>query len=118
MAELAVVTALTEKVLSMIAEKLFEEASMVIYFRKDFEFICEELFSIKGLLNEAGEKTNSSSMSNWIERLEDFLVDAEDVVEDCGVETCNPIFRFKMGRRINKLKDRISNIHRSAKYLK
>lgn len=119
MAEAAVVSKATENLTSILVQKLFQEVSLLTGFREDFEFLCEELISIKSLLNDAGDKRNSTSVSSWLDRLEEFLLDAVDIAEKCGAgrNFWNPIFRYKMGRRINKLKKRITKIHRSTKYL-
>lgn len=120
MTEAAVVGALTEKFIAMVAQKLFEEVSLFTSFREEFEFFCDELISIKCLLNDTAERSNSTLMSNWLDSLEDFLVDAEDIVEECGTppKFCNLIVKCRMGRKVKILKERISKINRSAKYVK
>lgn len=120
MAEAAVVSTLMQTLNSMLADKLLQEVSLATSFKNDFEFICDELVSIKMLLNDAGKKRNTRSMSNWLDKLEDFLYDALDMVKECGVvrRFGNPIFRYRMGCKIRGLKDRIIKIHKSAKYLK
>ena len=120
MAEATVVSKVTGNLTSILVEKLFQEVSLLTGFREDFEFLCEELISIKALFNDAGDKINSTSVSSWLNRLEEFLLDAVDIVEECRAArnfNWNPIFRYKMGRRINQLKKRIKKIHRSTKYL-
>ena len=84
MAEAAVVSALIGTFTTMVADKLSEEVSLILNFRKDFEFFCEELFSIKCLLTDAREKRNSRSVSNWLDSVEDFVDDAEYLVEHAG----------------------------------
>ena len=120
MAEAAVVSKITGNLTSILVEKLFQEVSLLTGFREEFEFLCEEIISIKALFNDAGDKINSTLVSSWLNRLEEFLLDAVDIVEECGAArnfNWNPIFRYKMGRRINQLKKRIKKIHRSTKYL-
>lgn len=119
--EQAVINALAENLASMLAEKLFQEVSLVIDFKDDFEFICEEVNSINSLLNDARGKTSSNSIANWVDKVQDFLYDAVYLVEECEDRKFNfrnVIFRYRMGRRIRILKQRIRRIHNSAKYLK
>lgn len=119
--EQAVINALAENLASMLAEKLFQEVSLVIDFKDDFEFICEEVNSINSLLNDARGKTGSNSIANWVDKVQDFLYDAVYLVEECEDRKFNfrsVIFRYRMGRRIRILKQRIRRIHNSAKYLK
>lgn len=120
--EAAVISALSENLASMLADKLFQEVSLVIDFKDDFEFICEEVNSIKSLLNDARGKTTSNTIANWVDKVQDFLYDAVYLVEECEDRNSfhfrNVIFRYQMGRRIRMLKERIKKIHNSAKYLK
>jgi len=90
---------------------------------EDFEFICDEINSIKCLLTDATatRTSNSSSVTNWLNGLEDFLTNVVDIVEECEqgkLIFINIIFRYRMGRNIRKLKERITKIHTGAKYLK
>lgn len=126
MAEAAVIT-LMKPLISKIAEKLFEEASGITSFKEDFEMLCSELVSVESILKEAGQKRNSSLTTNWFEKLEDFIDDAEDIVEECEApytvgklffrKLDDLVFRYKMSRRMKTLKKKINNIHNSAKYL-
>lgn len=127
MAEPPVVGALIETFTSMLADKVLEEVSLITGFKNDFEFLCDELVSVKLLLDEVGQNSTSRSMSNWLEKLEYFLIDAVDIVDECRTNKFGKsifsnfeklIFRYKMGSRIRTLKERINNIHGSAKYLK
>ena len=121
MAQAAVVAALTDKFTSMVVEKIFQEVSLVTAFGEDFQSLCDELNTIKELLKNAmplidsRDEMVSSSMSNWLTKVEEFLADADYIVDDCmTVTNCqfrNPIFRYRMGRKIMGLNDRISNIN-------
>jgi len=127
MAGAIIASTVTEKLTSMPADTILQEISLVTGFKEDFDFLCDQVGSIEGLLNERAERRNNQSMSNWIEKLEDFVEDAVDIVEECRVASnplfpyCknfgNPIFRHRMGSKIKKLKDRITKIHGDAKYL-
>lgn len=120
--EQAVITTLAEKMASMLADKLFQEVSLVIDFKDDFEFICEEVNSINSLLNDARGKTASNSIVNWVDKVQDFLYDAVyliDEFEDRELNFFNIIIvKYQMGCRIRALKERVKRIHSSAKYLK
>ena len=134
MAQAAVVSALTDKFTSMVVEKIFQEVSLVTAFGEDFQSLCDELNTIKELLKNAmplidsrdemdsSSMSNCSSMSNWLTKVEEFLADADYIVDDCmTVTNCqfrNPIFRYRMGRKIMGLNDRISNIKWNSKYFK
>lgn len=127
MSEPPVVSALIDTFTSMVAHKVFEEVSLITNFKNDFEFLCDELFSVKLLLDEAGQNSTSPSMSNWLEKLEYFLIDAVDIVDECRESNIGKsifsnfqklLFRYKMGNKIRILRERINNIHGSAKYLK
>ncbi|GLJ24208.1 hypothetical protein SUGI_0461570 [Cryptomeria japonica] len=99
----------------------FEEISVATRHTEDLEFICDELESIKCLLNDAGGvwRTNSSSVRNWLQKLEDFLYDTLHLLEDSSQAPhhTNCISRYLLGRKIRVLKERILCIHRSSKYL-
>jgi len=69
MAGEAVVSALIDKFISTVADKLFQEVSLIVNFREDFEFFCDQLIYIKSLLMDAGGKRNSTSVSQWLDRL-------------------------------------------------
>lgn len=115
MAEAAVVSALIGKFIPMVTDKLSEHVSLIVNFRKDFEFFSEQLFSIKCLLPDAGEKRNSSLVAHWLESLEDFVADAEYLVEECVAAdkiSAKLKLRLKMGRKIRGLKERLKEIQR------
>ncbi|GLJ24209.1 hypothetical protein SUGI_0461590 [Cryptomeria japonica] len=116
------VSVLADHLTSVLIAKIFEEISLASRHREDLELICDELESIKCLLNDAGGvwRTNSSSVRNWLQKIEDFLYDALHLLEDSSQAqhhtTC--IFRYLLGRKIRVLKERIRCIHQSSKYLK
>eukprot|EP00253_Pinus_taeda_P001196 PITA_01196 len=120
--EQAVITTLAEKMASMLADKLFQEVSLVIDFKDDFEFICEEVNSVNSLLNDARGKAASNSIVNWVDKVQDFLYDAVYLIDEFEDRELNffniIILKYQMGCRIRALKERIKRIHSSAKYLK
>lgn len=123
MAEAAVVSALIDKLTSMVAHKLSQEVSLIVNFREDFEYFRDQLLSIKCLLADAGEKrnsSNSSSVSNWLDNLEDFVSEAEYQVEKFGAIDnifTKLIFRFRMGKKIKELRKRLQQIQQNAQNL-
>ncbi|GLJ24213.1 hypothetical protein SUGI_0461680 [Cryptomeria japonica] len=118
----SLVSVLADHVISVLIEKIFEEISLAYRHREDLELICDELESIKCLLNDTvgAWKMNSSSVRNWLQKLEDFLYDTLHLLEDSSQAqhhtTC--ISRYLLCRKIRVLKERIRCIHRSSKYLK
>ena len=128
MAQAAVVAALTDKFTSMVVEKIFQEVSLVTAFEEDFISLCDEINTINELLMNAmplidcRDEMVSSSMSNWLTKVEEFLADADYIVDDCmTVTNCqfrNPIFRYMIGRKIMGLKNRINIIKNSSKIFK
>ncbi|GLJ39101.1 hypothetical protein SUGI_0797070 [Cryptomeria japonica] len=136
---------LASRLSSILVQKILEESSLVSNFREDLELICDEFHSVKCLLNDARGATNSSSMSNWLQKLQDFVDDAVDLLEDTSQQHNTIISRYlvgrkirlssamvnrvsvengrrlsgvllKVGRQIGVLKDRIQRIRASSKY--
>lgn len=118
----ALISTLSEKLTTMLAGKIFEGVSMLTNFREDVEFICDELDSIKSLLNDTtGQRSNSnsSSVTTWLHKVQDCLHRAVDIVEECEPRKFgNPFFRYRMGRRIKKLKESTMTIRSGARNLK
>lgn len=120
------VITLTDKLISIIAQKLVREISREISvlssFRDDFQSMCFELNAIKCLLEDAREnrmQANSNSLTNWLHQLQEFLDDAVDILEDGNDQTFGSLFsRLQMGHKIKNLKGRLTKIHDSAQYLK
>lgn len=119
---------LIDKLTAMLADKVMQEVSLAVNFKADFQSICDELIAIKSLLNDAKDKRNSDSVTNWLQKLQDFLIDAVETVEKCEEEAaeksvlfffCDPFFNYRMARKIRNLKERISNIHATGeKYIR
>lgn len=117
MAQAAFVSGLVDQFTSSLVERIFQEVLLVTTFGQDFQFLCDELITIKGLLDttkELPEDRISSPLSNWLRNVEDILTDAEHIVEECAAASNFklrfPIFKWSMGHRIKELKDRINNI--------
>lgn len=119
MVESALAVKATEKLTSILVVKIFQQVSLLAHFREEFGSVCKELISIKALLKDSGNNGDSTLVSSWLDRLELVLLDAVDVVDECGAgrKFWNPFFRLKMVWRIKELKKRISEIHWSSKYL-
>ncbi|GLJ15336.1 hypothetical protein SUGI_0251500 [Cryptomeria japonica] len=112
-------THLAERLTSVLIAKIFQEMSLVSKLREDLELIYDELECIKGLLKDTGgpERANCSSTRIWLQKLEDFLNEALDELEDTSQpQSSNYISRYLSGRKIRVLKKKISNIPKSPKY--
>jgi hypothetical protein len=119
MTETAVSGVLIGTFTSMVANKLSKEVSLFVHFKKDFEFFCQELVSMKGLVTDAEKKSSSSLVSDWLDNLKVFVADAENLVEQCGADNIvdKMKFRLKMGHKIGKLRVRLEEIQRNAQTL-
>lgn len=110
-----------DKLLSILGQKLLQELSVVTGFRHDFQSICIELNNIKDFLDDAKEKrkqADSKSLTSWLRKLQEFLDEAVDMMEDCeGRKFRNPVSRYRMGRKLKMLKNRLTQIHESGKYV-
>ena len=84
MGDVAVVSTLIDKFTPIVVDKISQEVCLIVNFIKNFEFFRDELRSIKCLLTDAGERRNSSLVSNWLDNVEDFVADAEYLLEECG----------------------------------
>ena len=64
-------------------------------------------------------KSNSISIPKWLEKLEVFIDDVVNIVDECRAvgKIFNPIFRHNMGRKINKLYERITKIKFTANFI-
>eukprot|EP01018_Ginkgo_biloba_P008402 Gb_25817 [translate_table: standard] len=123
----AVVGALIEALLHKVAQ----EANVVISFKNNFQWLSEKLEDLKGFLKDAdGKSRHNRSVNNWLHKIEDVAYDAEDILEECLLAESDAdlrhcycsytqfLFRYRMGRRIKDVKDRIKSIHEDAEELK
>eukprot|EP01018_Ginkgo_biloba_P014692 Gb_27427 [translate_table: standard] len=121
--------ALVEPVIGALVEallhKVAQEANVVISFKNDFQWLSNKLKYLKGLLRDASRKSrHNNSINAWLHEIEDVAYDAEDICEECllaesdaEISHCTNFcsytqffFRYRMGRRIKDVKDRIQSI--------
>eukprot|EP01018_Ginkgo_biloba_P008405 Gb_25803 [translate_table: standard] len=111
--------------------KVAHEANVVISFKNDFQWLSYELKYLKGFLRDAGgQSRHNNSVNVWLHEIEDVAYDADDIFEECilagsdaDISHCfcsytQFLFRYRMGRRIKDVKDRIKSIHEDAEELK
>ncbi|XP_059066757.1 putative disease resistance protein RGA3 [Cryptomeria japonica] len=131
--ETVLAAAVVGKVRQMVLQEVTNEISLVMNFREDFEELKNKIEQINCFLKEAdGERSEKKeSVINWLKRARDLAWRAEDIVEECAFEfmygnitqSCTLsysqlIFRLRMGRRIKKVKARLSSIVKEGDELK
>eukprot|EP01018_Ginkgo_biloba_P014683 Gb_01302 [translate_table: standard] len=117
--------ALVEPVVGALLHKVAQEANVVISFKNDFQWLSKKLEYLKGLLRDAsGKSRHNNSINAWLHEIEDVAYDAEDICEECLLAESDAeisqrtnfssytqfLFRYRMGRRIKDVKDRIQSI--------
>ncbi|KAH9319334.1 hypothetical protein KI387_021103 [Taxus chinensis] len=119
----------------MLLEHITNQASLVLDFNKDFEWLSGKLTIIRSYLNDADPQ--SAPVKRWLLLVADIAMDAEDILEECAVESVHsndgntqscwvvcPFnhsqlkTRYKMGRRIKDIRDRMRSIMEAAAELK
>ncbi|GLJ19199.1 hypothetical protein SUGI_0344910 [Cryptomeria japonica] len=117
------------KVTEMIVQQAAQEAALVINFSRDFAWLKEEFTIISDCLAYADSRAvQEKPIKTWLQRVRDVAWDAEDIVEECAIRSlytrscvCNPdelFFRYKMGKRIQEVKERIRSITEAGNQLK
>ncbi|GLJ19482.1 hypothetical protein SUGI_0351760 [Cryptomeria japonica] len=121
------------KLTQMITQEAAEEAAMVCNFTRDFEWLKKRLRTLSGGLKYADSlSTQDEPIKTWLHDVRDVAWDAEDIMEECAVRplytssvtqscVCNPgelLFRYKMGKRIQQVKERIRSITKDGEVLK
>ncbi|GLJ20159.1 hypothetical protein SUGI_0365910 [Cryptomeria japonica] len=133
----AVVDVVVEKFGGMIIEQINKEVSLVLNFKKDFEWLKKKLTNVRGYLTDAdAQSANNESVKRWLLDIADIAWDAEDILDECAVQSKganNEIpqsscvcafsysqlaFRYKMARRIKDVKDRMRTVMADAAELK
>ncbi|GLJ30504.1 hypothetical protein SUGI_0603710 [Cryptomeria japonica] len=121
-----------EMAIETAVHKVAEEAKLVLNFRKDLLWLNKKLTFIRGFLQDADQQSrHKEAVKKWLESIRDIVMGAEDIFEECAVEPQGPhisvtgffdaesrrtyfswwIFRYRMGRKIKDVKERIrSNI--------
>ncbi|XP_059066151.1 disease resistance RPP13-like protein 4 [Cryptomeria japonica] len=116
---------LISRLVYMLVEKTFQEASLVSSFRDDFDFMFRELNSIKCLLIDAHGATHSSrKIRLWKVGRKIRVWRASRKIRLWKVGRKIRLWRvsrkirvWRASRKIRVLKDRIRRIHESSKYL-
>ncbi|XP_038688585.1 putative disease resistance protein RGA1 [Tripterygium wilfordii] len=126
---------IAENVLGKIGSLAHEEICLARGVESNMKKLVENLLSIKAVLLDAEEKkAHNHELRIWLGRLKDFLYDAEDVMDEFNYQglrkqvvkeygtiqtkvrrlffpSSNPLaFRFKIGHKIKKLKERLDDI--------
>ncbi|KAH9328304.1 hypothetical protein KI387_000412 [Taxus chinensis] len=128
----AVVGKTCEMAIEVAVQQLVKEARLVVSFREDFEWLNVKLTYLRGFLTDAGEQSKqNAAVKKWLQKIQDVSMQAEDIVEECAIESlysdntqscvlsCNQlIFRHRMGQKIKDVKDRISSIIEDADLLR
>ncbi|GLJ48682.1 hypothetical protein SUGI_1026860 [Cryptomeria japonica] len=85
--ESAMVGLVVEKLGWMMIEQINKEASLVLNFRKDFEWLSEKLTRIRSYLREADIlSAHNESVKSWLLDVAEIALDAEDILDECVVE--------------------------------
>ncbi|XP_057853503.2 disease resistance RPP13-like protein 4 [Cryptomeria japonica] len=121
-----------EIVLEITLRKLPEEANTVVNFRKEFRWLNKKLRHVRGFLKDADQQSrHNEDVKEWLEEIRVISMLAEDICEECAVEplyvnnvqSCGLsfnkcIFRYRTGRRIKDIKDRIRSVIEEGNELK
>ncbi|GLJ52451.1 hypothetical protein SUGI_1115590 [Cryptomeria japonica] len=113
------------KVCEMAIQQAANQVIIVRNFGEDFQGLRDQMDQINCFLNEADEKRTGQkeSVKKWLHRVRDIAWEAEDILEECAVDSmyatntqsctlsCNQlIYRHQMGRRIQKVKAKMSSV--------
>ncbi|GLJ19862.1 hypothetical protein SUGI_0360040 [Cryptomeria japonica] len=127
--ESAMVALVVEKLGKMMIEQINREASLVLNFREDFEWLSTKLTRIRSYLREADLRSaHNESVKSWLLDVAEIALDAEDILDECAVQSegtdnespqsscvcafsySQLVFRRKMARRIKDVKERMRSI--------
>ncbi|XP_057873853.2 disease resistance protein RPM1 [Cryptomeria japonica] len=129
----AISQAVIGKLTEMIVQHAAGEAALVRNFNRDFQWLKKRLRTISGGLKYTDKlPTREDDIKEWLQNVRDVAWDAEDIVEECAVRPlytrsatqsciCSPdelLFRYKMGKRIQEVKEAIDSITKDGKQLK
>ncbi|GLJ20123.1 hypothetical protein SUGI_0365360 [Cryptomeria japonica] len=137
--EYVLVSVVVEKLGGMMIDQINKKASILLNFRKDFEWLRKKLANIRSYLRETDvQAEHDKAVKDWLLEVAEIAFEAEDILDLCAVQsqgtTNNDIsksscvcdfsysqfvFWFKMARRIKDVKDRVRYIMKdSGKELK
>ncbi|KAH9291874.1 hypothetical protein KI387_042936, partial [Taxus chinensis] len=115
---------------AMLVDQKTKETSIFIIFRKRFEWLKRKLFIVSMYLKDADvQSVHNNSVEQWLLDAADIAWDAEDILQQCAVESLytnndgntqssRVIFRYKMGRRIKDIRERMKSVMEDAAELK
>ncbi|GLJ20160.1 hypothetical protein SUGI_0365920 [Cryptomeria japonica] len=122
----AVVDVVAEKFGGMIIEQINKEVSLVLNFKKDFEWLNKKLTNVRGYLTNVDvQSAKNASVKSWLLDVVDIAWDAEDILDEYVAWDANDTaqfscvchsiysqlaFRYKMARWIKDVKDRMRTI--------
>ncbi|GLJ14871.1 hypothetical protein SUGI_0241970 [Cryptomeria japonica] len=120
-----------EKLCGMAAQKLGEAAKLVVNFREDLIWLNQQLKHVRAFLQDANQQSrHKHDVKLWLPSTSDIAMRAEDVFEECAVESmyvndaqscgfsCSQkTFRYRKGRQIKKIKHRMQYIIGKANQL-
>ncbi|KAL6337213.1 hypothetical protein AAG906_036527 [Vitis piasezkii] len=124
---------LASQVVGKLGSLAFQEVALAWGVKADLDDLKDTLSAIQALILDAEEqKSNTRQITGWLRKLKKALYEAEDVLDDFEYEalrrkvakggsitkqvhsffsTSNPLpFRFKMGRKMKNLKERLDKI--------
>ncbi|GLJ21223.1 hypothetical protein SUGI_0388970 [Cryptomeria japonica] len=115
----------------MAVQKLTEEAKVLVNFTQDFGWLNKKLTYVRGFLRDADQQSrHNEDVKKWLESIRDFVLHAEDIFEECAVESMygdnaqscrlsrnQLIFRWRLGRKIRGMKNRMRSIIEDGKEL-
>ncbi|GLJ13104.1 hypothetical protein SUGI_0205220 [Cryptomeria japonica] len=127
----AIAAKVCETAVDMAVQQLSKQIGLVINFQEDFEWLKDELKFMKGFLKDADQQcVQKETVKQWLHHVRDVALLAEDIFELCTVQplyssrhlfvlTGNRlVFRYKMARKISKVKDRINFLIGKGRQLK
>ena len=77
-----------EMVVDMTVRRVTEEANLVVNFRSDFRWLNKKLTHVKGFLKDADQQSrDKEDVREWLEEIRLISVLAEDIVEECVVDS-------------------------------
>ncbi|GLJ34966.1 hypothetical protein SUGI_0703660 [Cryptomeria japonica] len=128
----AIIDKLSKIIVEPIVKKTCQEIALVCNFTRDFDWL-KELTSIHDFLVKVNLRAvQDKGVKRWLNRVQDVAWEAEDIVEECALRplyasnvtqscVCIPVelyFRYKMAKRIQKVKERVIFITKGGEQLK
>ncbi|GLJ34957.1 hypothetical protein SUGI_0703400 [Cryptomeria japonica] len=128
----AIIDKLSKIIVEPIVKKTCQEIALVCNFTRDFDWL-KELTSIHDFLVDVNLRAvQDKGVKRWLNRVQDVAWEAEDIVEECALCplyasnvtqscVCSPVelyFRYKMAKRIQKVKERVIFITKGGEQLK